>query len=303
MSFLKPASTQNERLSGLVGVGLRYPHYREALKGTSSIDFIEVHTENFFAQGGLSKTLLKSLSGIYDISLHSTSMGLGSAYGINTNYLDKLAVLVKQINPLLVSDHASFAWSQLSGQPVHAGDLLPIEFTKQSLNVLVENVDRVQQTLGRRILVENLSAYIEPQRVEMRETEFLSRLVERSQCGLIVDLNNLLVNANNFGGSDPLSIAKAWLMDIPMTAVGEFHLAGYSPVEPGALIIDDHSQAVSQECWALYRFAIERFGPIVSLIEWDNDLPDWHTLLDQAALAKGIIRDLSHVDMELVHEA
>lgn len=303
MSLLKPVSTQNERLNGLVGVGLRHPHYREALKGTSAIDFIEVHAENFFAAGGLSKALLKRLSEIYDISLHSTSMGLGSACGIDANYLDKLTGLVTDINPLLVSDHASFAWSRMAGDPVHAGDLLPIEFTQQSLDVLVANVDMVQQKLGRRILVENLSSYIQHALSDMPETEFLSRLVERAECGLIVDLNNLLVNANNFGDGDALARSQAWLNEIPVAAVGEFHLAGYSQVGPGELIIDDHSQAVSDDCWELYRFAIDRFGPVISLIEWDNDLPDWQTLLHQADIARSIVLEATQTEWELVYEA
>jgi len=303
MSFLKPASTRNDSHCGWVGVGLRYPHYREALEGTSSIDFVEIHAENFFARGGQIRSLLEEIAQRYEISLHSTSLGLGSAFGINAAYLGKLMELVTRIRPVLVSDHASFAWSSFAGHNVHAGDLLPLEFTEQSLSVLVDNVDRVQQTLGRRILVENLSAYLDLGHSEMSETQYLTRLVERTQCGLLVDLNNLLVNGNNFGPGDPVSTAKQWLMDIPIESVGEIHLAGYSPVPEGELIIDDHSQAVSGECWDLYRFATKRFGPVMTLVEWDNELPDWQTLLNEAEKARKIIAQTRSAEVEGVYES
>ncbi len=296
MSFLKPASTRDEQGDVWIGVGLRYPHYREALEGTSAIDFVELHAENFFASGGLTRSLLQEVSKVYEISLHSTSLGLGSALGINGVYLEKLKALVSEVEPVLVSDHASFAWSTYAGKPVHAGDLLPLEFTEQSLEVMAANVDRVQQRLGRRLLVENLSAYIDLGQPQMSETEFLSRLVDRSQCGLLIDLNNILVNTHNFGNADSLSLAKKWLREVPVTAVGELHLAGYTKVPPGELIIDDHSRAVSEECWELYRFAMGHFGPVTSLIEWDNELPDWQVLLDQAEKARTIACAVPQLD-------
>lgn len=303
MSLLNHESIRSEPRGGEVGVGLRHPHFREALEGASSIDFVEVHAENFFAQGGLSQSVLAEVNEAYPISLHSTSMGLGSARGVNAGYLAKLAALVERINPMLVSDHACYAWSLLGEYQVHAGDLLPLEFSQRSLNVLVENVDRVQQQLGRQILVENLSAYVDLGESDMRETAFLSALVERSQCGLLVDLNNLLVNANNFGRSNPLELAKQWLDEIPVSAVGEFHLAGYTPVAPDELVIDDHSQAVSSPCWTLYRYALSRFGSVTTLIEWDNALPDWQTLLAEAEKARAIINEESQPQREWAHEA
>lgn len=298
MPQLKPALIRHKQSYGLVGVGLRHPHYQAALNAASSIDFVEVHAENFFAEGGLIAEYLQALQACYPISLHATSLGLGSAIGIDTRYLDKLARLVSQINPLLVSDHASFSWSRNHDGRVHAGDLLPLEFTEQGLEILVANVDRVQQRLGRRLLVENLSAYIAPQQAQMHEAEFLAKLVERSQCGLLLDLNNLLVNASNLGYRDPLSQARSWLNYIPLDAVGEFHLAGYTPAQKGELIIDDHSQPVSEQCWELYRTAISRFGPVTTLVEWDNDLPDWHVLVGQAEKARELVQDVCRSHME-----
>lgn len=303
MSLFNHKSSGNEQHFGKVGVGLRHPHFREALGGASSIDFVEVHAENFFAQGGLSRSVLSEIRDRFDISLHSTSMGLGSAQGINAVYLEKLAALVDRIEPVLVSDHACYSWSKLSEYLVHAGDLLPLEFSRRSLHVLVENVDRVQQMLGRRILVENLSSYVDFGDSDMRETEFLTALVERCQCGLLVDLNNLLVNANNFGRTDPLTLAKNWLDAIPATAVGEIHLAGYTPVAADELIIDDHSQPVSEACWDLYRYALDRFGAVTTLVEWDNALPDWQTLLAEAEKARAMMEHMYQAQEKLLREA
>lgn len=292
MSCKNTAQMSHDSVQSKVGVGLRHPHYREALLGTSSIDFVEVHAENYFAQGGLASELLSALTELYPMSLHSTSMGLGSAQGINTEYLGKLKKLAERINPILISDHACFTWSHFNGRSVHAGDLLPLEFTHESLKVMAENIDRVQSLLGRQILVENLSAYVAFNTSQMSETEFLSELVERTGCGLLVDLNNLIVNARNFSRREPLAVAGQWLAQIPQKSVAEIHLAGYSQVAPGELIIDDHSQPVSDECWTLYADAIERFGAVTTLIEWDNELPSWETLLTQAQQAKAVMQSV-----------
>lgn len=289
MSLLNSVKPQNEDRFSLVGVGLRHPHYQEALKGTSIIDFVEVHAENFITEGGALKTLLNEINEMYSVSLHSTSMGLGSVMGVNSDYLDKLNALVRSINPLLVSDHACFSWGEIDGSTVHAGDLLPLEFSRVNLDVLAQNVDRVQQRLGRQILVENLSSYIQLGKHSLNETEFLAELVRRTQCGLLVDLNNILVNLHNEAEKNTLAKAKVWLSEIPEHAVGEIHLAGYSPASEDELIIDDHSKPVSDECWSLYAYAIERFGPVTTLIEWDNELPDWHTLLSEACRARKVI--------------
>lgn len=294
-------STQNLP-AGSVGVGLRHAHYRDALSGASAIDFVEVHAENFFAQGGATVSLLEEVSERYSVSLHSTSLGLGSAQGINTNYLNKLAGLIERVNPALISDHACFTWSELDGQTVHAGDLLPLEYSPQSLQLLADNVDRVQQRLGRQILVENVSAYVEFTDTAMSETEFLVGLADRTQCGLLVDLNNVLVNAHNFSEQDPLQVAKQWVDAIPTQHIGELHLAGYSPAQTHGLIIDDHSQAVSDACWALYEHTIKRTGPIHTLIEWDNDLPSWPILIAEALKARCIIDNLHYAELHYEHE-
>ncbi|PKG82364.1 DUF692 domain-containing protein [Colwellia sp. 75C3] len=283
-----PRRDKNSKSAVLIGVGLRHQHFADALTTPSNIDFVEVHSENFFAQGGATQSVLAQASEKYAISLHSTAIGLGSAQGVPSHYLQKLKQLASTCKPILMSDHACFSWSQLKGQQVHAGDLLPLAYNVQTLRVLAHNIDRVQQYLGRSLLVENLSAYIQFPQAYMSETEFLVTLSELTGCKLLVDLNNIIVTANNINAENPLAYAQQWLADIPTTMVGEIHLAGFTPVNEGALVIDDHSQAVSSQGWHLYRNALERFGKVPTLVEWDNNLPSWQKLIAEADKARVI---------------
>lgn len=292
-------SKQAESLYVPIGVGLRHQHFAEALSTPSTLDFIEVHSENFFAEGGASHRVLEQASEHYAVSLHSTAMGLGSASGVPSHYLKQLKSLANYTQPFLMSDHACFTWSQLNGQQVHAGDLLPLAYSEQTLLVLTHNIDRVQQILGRSILVENLSAYIQYSHACMPETEFLVRLSELTGCHLLVDLNNIIVTANNINETNPLDYANQWLQQIPCNIVGEIHLAGFTQVPTGELVIDDHSQAVSNQCWELYRIALQRFGKVPTLIEWDNNLPSWQTLLEEADKARSITKALFNHDDDI----
>lgn len=285
---------------GLVGVGLRHPHFQDAMGGASQIDFIEVHAENFFDQRALN--VLQTIAMQYPVSLHATSIGLGSAVGINERYLMALESLVKEVNPAMVSDHACFAWSHVNGFPIHAGDLLPLEFTKVSVDVMVENVDRVQQCLGRQILIENLSTYLPMNHSTLSEAEFLVSIADRTQCGLLIDLNNVLVNLHNQQVEDVSTHAKQWLKQIPQNLIREFHLAGYSEPSSSGLIVDDHSQPVNSECWSFYEYALTHTGPVPTLIEWDNDLPSWEELVAEAAKAKHLMESVAGVPQQTQHE-
>lgn len=271
-----------------VGVGLRDVHFEEALLDSATIDFVEVHSENFFADGGYLPQLLLDISDKYPISLHSTAMGLGSSAGIPENYLKKIDTLTRNINPFLMSDHAAFSWGFVDNKPVHAGDLLPIEYNDDILNIMANNIDKIQQRIGQPLLIENLSTYINLPNSTMSEQEFLAKLVDKAQCGLLIDLNNILVNAYNHLQDDYLKSAIAWLDNIPSHAVGEIHLAGFSKPKNGDLAIDDHSQPISELCWSLYRYALNTFGATPTLIEWDRHLPSWPKLLDQAQRARQI---------------
>ncbi len=277
-----------------VGIGWRHPHYGGLLDALPSLDFIEVHSENFFAAGGAALAVLRRGRAHYPVSLHGVGLALGSAVGIDAWHLDQLARLVEQIEPVRVSDHACFARGTVAGQNVHAADLLPISFNNASLDVLCANVQRVQDRLKRQLLVENLSAYIACQSSfgssNLLETEFLNALVKRTGCALLVDVNNIYVNALNeqLAGrcADPLAACLQWVDNIAPLSVGELHLAGHIATE--GMVIDDHGSRVCDAVWQIYRHAQKRFGNVPALIEWDTDIPPLAVLLDEAALAKSV---------------
>jgi uncharacterized protein (UPF0276 family) len=285
-----------------IGVGLRHPHYADVLAPSSNIptnystkvDFVEVHSENFFARGGASRTLIQEVAEKYPVSLHSTALGLGSKASIAGGYLESLNELTQVVKPFLMSDHAAFSWSEFEGKSMHAGDLLPISFNEQNLKNMANNIDAVQQLTGERLLIENLSAYLQPKNSILAETEFLVALTELTQCGLLIDLNNLVVNANNFSDLSAFDYAQSWLQKIPTEVVGEIHLAGFTPAIVGELVIDDHSQPVSDVGWQLYQFSLQRFGAVPTLIEWDNNLPSWQELLAEVQKARTIANSVIH---------
>lgn len=271
-----------------VGVGLRHQHYADALSSTLKIDFVEVHAENFFGAGGAARSVLDKVAQRFPVSLHATSLGLGSLCGIPKSHVEKLKQLVASLSPILVSDHASFAWGMFQGKPIHAGDLLPIAYNKENLDILAKNVSYVQDTLGRPLLVENIAAYITLPQSSMDESEFLTALCKKTGCRLLVDLNNLVVNSINQRAPNVASTVNDWIKQIPAHLVGEIHLAGCTPAPPGALLIDDHSRPVSSLVWDAYRTALAQFGSVPTLIEWDTDVPDWETLLAQVAVARQV---------------
>ena len=290
-----------------VGIGWRHPHYGELLERQPVLDFLEVHSENFFAQGGAALTVLEQGRAHYPISLHGVGLSLGSASGLDDWHLDQLARLVQRIEPVRVSDHASFARGPFQGAMANAADLLPLPFTTESLDVLCANVSRVQDRLQRVFLVENLSAYLRWQAVgEERvwlETEFLTALARRTGCRLLVDVNNIYVNALNAQvregqAADPLQSCRDWLDAIAPDAVGEIHLAGHCHLhEPeGDIVIDDHGSRVSDAVWTLYRHAKARFGAVPTLIEWDTDVPVLDVLLDEADRARQNCADVLSSD-------
>ncbi len=276
------------------GVGLRHPHYTDFAEAATLPDFVEVHSENFFAPGGASRALIDSVRARCDVSLHGVGLGLGSAAGVDPLHLERLAALVVRVEPLSVSDHACFARAPLPGEtvPVHGADLLPLAFTSASLNILCDNVSRVQDALRRPILVENLSAYWAFEDDCFAEPEFLAALCQRAGCGLLLDLNNLVVNATNAREADVVAAARRFIDALPAAAVGEYHLAGCTPVESGPMI-DDHSRPVSDAVWAVYAHALRVLGPRPTLVEWDLDLPPWAVLMAEADRAGAIAGGVS----------
>jgi uncharacterized protein (UPF0276 family) len=270
------------------GIGLRQPHYEALDDAAPSLAFVEVHSENFFADGGAALEVLRAVRARYPVSLHGVGLALGSAAGLDGWHLDRLARLVECVEPVRVSDHASFARApRRRGQPVvHGNDLLPIAFTEASLALMVDNVQHVQDRLRRRLLVENLSAYLHWADDRIAEPDFFNELARRSGCGLLLDVNNLVVNALNVGG-DAVAQACAWVDAIDPAIVGEIHLAGYH--DAGDIVIDDHGSRVHPPVWRVFEHAVARLGARPTLIEWDTDLPALDVLLDEAAKAERAI--------------
>ncbi len=269
-----------------VGIGWRQPHYRELLERLPALDFVEVHSENFFAEGGAALALLGEAREHYPVSLHGVGLALGSAVGLDPWHLGQLAALVERVQPVRVSDHASFARVAMPGDgPVlHGSDLLPIAFTDASLDLMVAHVQQVQERLKRPLLVENISAYLRWEDDHLAEPEFFNALARRSGCGLLLDVNNLVVNSLNRGVADPVADACAWVDMIDPGIVGEVHLAGYN--DEGPLVIDDHGSTVHPPVWQVYRHAMQRLGPRPTLIEWDTELPSLDVLLGEAQRAQ-----------------
>ncbi len=289
-----------------VGIGWRHPHYAALLEQQPALDFLEVHSENFFASGGAALAVLEQGRAHYPISLHGVALSLGSAAGLDPWHLDQLAALVARIDPVRVSDHACFARGVHKDKLVHASDLLPIPFTNEALNVMCQHVDQVQERLKRPFMVENLSAYIAwrtpAAEAAWQETEFLMALTQRTGCCLLVDVNNIYVNALNASKSqeageqteDAELACRAWLDAIDPLSVGEMHLAGHCHVSDthGDIVIDDHGSQVCDPVWRLYGHAVQRFGPVPTLIEWDTDIPTLDVLLGEAQQARNVVAAL-----------
>lgn len=264
------------------GIGLRSEHYRAFDAARPAVGFIEVHSENYFGEGGQPLDWLLRFRRDHAVSLHGVGMSLGSADGLDARHLDKLARLVECVEPALVSDH--LCWGRVAG--THLNDLLPLPFTEEALAVVCRHVDQVQTRLGREFLVENVSSYLTWNDSTLEEAEFVAEVARRTGCGLLVDVNNIHVNAVNHGVD-----ARAFLAALPAAAVKEIHLAGYTVYEQeeatdaAPLLIDTHGTPVSTDVWTLYAEALDRFGPTPTLLEWDTDIPSLPVLLAEAATA------------------
>lgn len=263
-----------------VGLGLKAPHYADALACSAAGLWFEVHAENYMVDGGPRLAWLDAIRSYKPLSIHGVGLSLAGNAPPDPDHLDRLCDLVLRFEPVLVSEH--LAWSR-HGQVYHP-DLLPFPRTRARLERIAENIDRVQDALDRQILIENPSLYLALQGHEMAEIEFLTELIARTGCGLLLDVNNVHVTTHNLGG-DP----RAYIDALPATAVGEIHLAGHAPDERlgEALLIDTHDAPVSDAVWALYDHALARFGPCPTLIERDGNLPVFAELMAERDRALG----------------
>lgn len=274
-----------------MGIGLRAQHYAAFLETRPRLPFVEVHSENYF-RGGRHLEVLLDVRRDTPVSLHGVGLSLGSADPLSERHVAALKQLAERVEPVLVSDH--LCWSSVGG--VYANDLLPLPYTREALAHVAARVERVQEMLGRRLLVENVSSYLQFEGADMTEWAFLAELARRTGCGLLLDINNIHVSACNHGFD-----ALAYLDAIPSAAVAEMHLAGYSVNAvalddggTGEILVDTHSKPVAEPVWALYERALEKLGPRPTIVEWDADLPTLDTLLDEAARAERRVHTHGH---------
>lgn len=267
-----PAS--NPLFSGY-GVGLRKEHYRDFLETAVPVDFVEVISENFMVDGGQPRHILRQVRERYPVALHGVSMSIGSADGLDRDYLRRLKALVDETEPLFVSDHLS--WSRIGRFNSH--DLLPVPYTEEALDLVCANISMAQDVLGRTMLFENPSSYLAVGAAAMTEWEFIAAMCRRTGCELLLDVNNVFVSATNHGFD-----AHAFLDGIPAEHVRQIHLAGHS--QGVDLLIDTHDREVCSDVWALYARAIARLGPVATMIERDGDIPALANLLDELSIAR-----------------
>ncbi|MFC4290820.1 DUF692 family multinuclear iron-containing protein [Sphingorhabdus arenilitoris] len=287
----KPADNAHHQSSGLppaAGIGLKAAHYHDVLdrNGQTNPFWLEVHPQNYFGDGGPPHHWLTAIADLYPISFHSVGLSLGSADGLNEYDLGKIAGLCERYNPASVSDHLSFSGNAHD----RFADLLPIPYTHAALDHFAAQIDRVQSRLKRAMLIENPSRYLAYQGDQMSEIEFIERLIRRTGCGLIFDINNVEVSACNLNFS-----AAVYVDAIDPDWVGEIHLAGHATEthDSGPLKIDDHGSAVSDVTWQLFERFIARSGPKPVLIEWDTDVPAYQTLIAEAAKAQAVMDEVA----------
>ena len=272
-----PASTT---LPSRAGAGLKPEHVETILATRPDIGFFEVHAENYMGAGGPPHAQLRAICENYALSLHGVGLSIGAARPLDKEHLARLKALEQRYRPASFSEH--LAWS--SHEEVFLNDLLPVPYTPETLRRVCDHIDEVQETLGRRMLLENPSTYLLFEESTIEETDFLAEIARRTGCGLLLDINNVFVSATNHATSP-----ETYLDRFPLGLVGEIHLAGHAETvdDAGApLLIDAHDRPVADPVWALYERVIAQAGRLPTLIEWDNDVPDWPVLAREAALAE-----------------
>jgi len=259
------------------GAGLRAEHYDEIVGGRPAVDWFEAISENYMDTGGRPLAILETVRRDYPVALHGVGLSIGSVDPLDDRYLERLSAVVRRIEPALVTDH--LCWTGVDGRPIF--DLLPVPYTEEALGHVVERVGRVQDRLGRRILLENPSTYISYRASMMPEHEFLAELAERADCGILLDVNNVYVSATNHR-FEPY----AYLDALPAHRIGQIHLAGFT--DNGSYLFDTHSAPVAAAVWDLYAHAVRRFGVVSTLIEWDAEIPPLARLCEEVDHARQV---------------
>ena len=267
------------------GIGLRAQHYKEVIENRPPIGWLEVHSENYFGESGAPLYYLEQARRHYPLSLHGVGLSLGSTDELNWSHLHKLKALIARFEPGLVSEH--LCWSSVNGR--YLNDLLPLPYTEEALSHVTDRIRRVQDFLGRRILIENLSSYLQYTHSTIPEWEFIAEVARKSDCDILLDVNNVYVSSVNHR-FDP----QRYLEAIPPSKVREIHLAGYTVnrYPEGEVLIDSHGARVFDDVWVLYRQAVKQLGAVPTLIEWDTDIPALDVLVDEAHKADRVLEEI-----------
>ena len=266
------------------GIGLKSEHFRQILAEPPDLGFFEVHAENYMVAGGPLHHYLEQIRGLYPLSIHGVGLSIGGQQPLDEGHLSRLAILLERYQPESFSEH--LAWSSHAGQFLN--DLLPLPYNAMTLGHVCAHVDHVQERLGRRMLLENPASYVEFSASSMAEEQFISEVIRRTGCGLLLDVNNVHVSCVNHGGN-----ARDYIRGLPLQAVEEIHLAGFAEEADStgaALLIDTHGAAVAQPVWELYAFTLGLVGAKPSLIERDNAIPGLVELLAEAQQAEDILQ-------------
>lgn len=263
------------------GLGLRTNHFQDVLDTEPKVDWFEIVSENFMVAGGKPKYYLREIAQRYPLVMHGVSMSLGSADPLDMDYLKRLKLLIQEVQPRWISDH--LCWTQHGG--INSHDLMPMPYTEEAIQHMVERISQAQDFLGQQILMENVSSYIQFADSEMSEWEFYNEVVKRADCLMLLDINNIYVSARNHHFD-----AKDYLAGIDGDRIRQIHLAGHS--DYGDYVIDTHDHNVCDSVWDLYRLALQKFGPISTMIERDDNIPPLNELLAELDMAKAIAAEL-----------
>lgn len=286
---INPLTIAAGALPARSGLGLKPEHYRTILETSPDLGFFEIHAENYMVDGGPFHHYLSKIRSQYPLSIHGVALSIGGESALDEEHLARLAALLQRYEAQSFSEH--LAWS--GHGDVFLNDLLPAPYHRAALTRVCDHIDRVQEKLKRRMLLENPATYVEFAASTMDESDFMSEVIQRTGCGLLLDVNNVYVSCVNHG-RDPYACIDA----LPLAATGEIHLAGFARDTDAAgdeLLIDSHGSPVAEAVWALYRYALKRVGPVATLIERDNDIPAFEVLLAEARNAEGMLRTTGDV--------
>ena len=279
----EPGNGANAGLPVAAGVGYKSRHFSDLMEEPGSVAWLEIHAENYMGGGGRPIAQLKALRERFPISCHGVGLSIGSEAGLDQDHLRRLGQLVDWLEPAMFSEH--LAWSSHEGE--YLGDLLPLPYTRNTLDRVCDHIDRVQEHVGQTMLLENPSTYLEFEESELEEIEFISEISSRTGCGLLLDVNNVFVSATNRGWD-----AATYIDSFPLDRVGEIHLGGHDreiEADGAPLLIDSHGCEVADDVWHLFTRTIASAGAIPTLIEWDNNVPDWQALEAEAARATRVL--------------